>query len=66
MAVEDPVTMDVTCDDCGESMSMDTTSFSGDPVTYGVTAETIEENGWTEDGGETFCPKCANKREGEE
>jgi hypothetical protein len=58
VAVEDPGQLQVVCDSCGEEEMMDTTQYAGDPPTWGVDSSTLDENGWTSEGGETFCKDC--------
>lgn len=62
MAVEDPGTLQVVCDECGKEEDMDTTQYAGEPPTFGVSDETLEENGWTREGADTYCKKCSKKR----
>lgn len=59
MAVEDPGTLQVTCDECGEECEMATTEFAGSPKSFGVDSDTMAEHGWLDDGGSTYCPKCS-------
>ncbi len=63
MAVEDPCGISVVCDECGEETTMDTTEYVGNPKTFGVSEETIEENGWLLVDGQTYCPKCRKEYE---
>jgi hypothetical protein len=66
MGVEFPETMEVHCDDCGESEDMPVTPFTGDPATCGISHETLEEHGWTYEGTDTYCQKCSKERALEE
>lgn len=59
MAVEDPGTLTVTCDECGEQDEFETTEFAGDPASFGVEDHSLEQKGWKRDGGTTFCKDCA-------
>lgn len=63
MPVQDPGTIVVTCDECDKETEMDTTEYAGDPPSWGVDPTTLEQNGWTLEGSETFCPECSEKRE---
>lgn len=68
MAVEDPGTFTVTCDDCSETVEADSTEYAGDPRTWGVDEETLEALGWAVvyGTGETYCPDCKDKDEEDE
>lgn len=66
MAVEDPGTLQVTCDGCGKQEDMDTTEYGGDPPSWGVDSSTIEQNGWTVSGNSTYCPDCKDEAGEEE
>lgn len=61
MAVEDPGTLTVTCDECGEAMEMNTTEYAGGQATFGVDVDTLSEHGWSIAGSSTFCPKCSEE-----
>lgn len=61
MAVEDPGQLTVTCDRCDKSQDFDTTEYCGDPPSWGVDDSTLEEEGWTIEGSETFCPECSEE-----
>ena len=65
MAVEDPGTLTVTCDECGDTKEMDTTAYCGSPSSFGVDDTTLEENGWDEIDGMILCPKCIEEQEEE-
>jgi ssDNA-binding Zn-finger/Zn-ribbon topoisomerase 1 len=68
MAVEDPGTLTVTCDQCGKDTEMDTTTYGNDGVTdtYGVDRQTMEDLGWDIQDGTILCPKCIKERNAEE
>ena len=70
MSVQDPGTLMVECDgqdadDCDGEMDMDTTAYADG--NFGVSDETIEENGWLVEGSGmtacTYCPKCRKEYE---
>lgn len=65
MAVEDPGMLTITCDECGDTDEVETTGYVGNPASWGVEDETLEEAGWTRIGDETFCPKCSKETENE-
>lgn len=67
MAVNGPGTLSVECDGCGEEKDFDVTEFAGSPPSWGVDETTLEQDGWSTDDSETFCPACTKERtEGEE
>jgi hypothetical protein len=68
MSVQDPGMLMVECDgqdsdDCDGEMDMNTTQYVGSPPSWGVSEETLEENGWLLDGDQTYCPKCRKEYE---
>lgn len=66
MAVQDPGTLTVECDGCGKTADMDTTEYCGDPSSWGVDDQTLEDNDWSRgDGDETFCPDCSEDEDEE-
>lgn len=66
MAVEDPGTLTVTCDGCGETVEAETTSYAGEPATFGVDDSTLEALDWLVVEGETFCPECKDEPDEDE
>lgn len=66
MGVEDPGMLKVTCDECGEEEEFDTTSYAGDPISFGIDSETLKANKWSQgDGDSTLCEKCTKVANGE-
>lgn len=66
MPVEDPGVLTVTCDDCEETAEMATTSYAGEPQTFGVDDDTLAEAEWTREGSATYCPTCSEQRSNED
>lgn len=61
-----PTTGEIECDDCGETMEVDLTSFCGDPETVGFDSSDLPE-GWVANEtfeGEHLCPECRDPRSG--
>ena len=58
MAVEDPGTMTVTCDECGEQDEFETSEYQH--KCFSVSDTTLKEHGWKvlNNGAETYCPRC--------
>lgn len=57
--INDPGTLQVTCDECGEEQDMETTEYAGgEGPTWGVDESTIKQYEWTTDGSEHKCPEC--------
>ena len=61
MAIEDPGTLTVTCDDCGETVEADTTQYAGGGVSFGVEDQTLKDLGWFVEHDQHYCPECAKK-----
>lgn len=54
-----PTEATVTCDECGEEVTVELSEYVGEPPTVGVDPSSLEEIGWVDDGGSQFCPECA-------
>lgn len=66
MGVEDPGMLKVTCDGCGEEEEFDTTSYAGDPISFGIDDETLKANKWSKgDGDLVYCESCTKEIEEE-
>jgi hypothetical protein len=66
-----PVTLTVCCDRCGAQDDLPTVEQTLFPLSapgfklWGVTPEALAAARWFSDrAGDTFCPTCANVREG--
>lgn len=66
MAINDPGTLDVECDKCGEVEVFDTTEYSGgEGQTFGVDSQTLEAAGWKRRSGEIICYDCCKAEDDE-
>ena len=58
--VEDPGTLTVRCDECGDTIEIDTVAYAGgEGPTFGISEDDLDTQGWKMDGNAVhYCPEC--------